>query len=539
MKSKIYIKSSKNKTKKIKNGNNYKTKTKIKHLIKRDNTKKIYKKYGGKITSNDILEKIISIGFEFETGNMIPIQLKNFREQPPVEKYIADSETNVVSQPRDFTSLYPDTKVYILSTIDTPLLSGGVNSLMSIFENKYKPQIEDSEIDNETVKFRKFIDKYIHVYSTINSNLGYIFFNHTEYMFTFLPLDSHKSINDKNIILIYFEFIVYYLKSLKHQKTIEDISTNSKIKIFSNDTLLYLIPMEINDDYTPATIKWVPQMTINIKVVDVISVLEYLSIGLNKESINTIRDCKKFVDKIINTSRLSESSELQILNILKCVLFMLLYIVVYAGTIEGMLDTDFDKNMFDFLFRSSLATIVISLYGKYTSEEINSCLDILKGKLVKEKGIIDKKKMRRERITEFENDTYNASISFINFINVINNDEIKSIISTIDDFQKYNFDEIHEKILEYNIINDNYSNVYSSTNTFFTEIFNGVANYYPYDTKNESILIEYRSFSQMLLYEADDTINNVYRSLDDWTSIIERIKINETNTQPQSKKQRK
>jgi hypothetical protein len=418
-------------------------------------------------------------------------------------------------------------------------LSGGVNSLMSIFEKKYKPEIEDSEIDNETVNFREFIDKYIHVYSIININLGYNFFNHTEYMFTFLPLGSRKSINDKNIILNYFEFIVYYLKSLKYQKTIQDISTNSKLKIFSNDTLLYLIPMEINDDYTPVTIKWVPQMTINIKVVDVISVLEYLSIGLNKESINTIRDCKNFVGKIINTSRLSESSELQILNILKGVLFMLLYIVVYAGTIEGTLDTDFDKNMFDFLFRSSLASIIVSLYGKYKVEEINSCLDILKGKLVKEKEIIDKKKMRRERISEFENDTYNASISFINFINVINTDEIKSTISTIDDFQKYNFDEIHEKIREYNIINDHDSNVYSSTNTFFTEIFIGVANYYPYDTKNESILIEYRSFSQMLLYEAGETTNNVYRSLDDWTSIIERIKINETNTQPQSKKQRR
>ena len=84
---------------------------------------------------------------------------------------------------------------------------------------------------------------------------------------TFIKINS--SINDENIIIKYFKYFVKYLKScFNYLSTIKDFDKNIKIKYYENDYCRYIIPMKYNEDFTPYDIFWVPQMTINIKIVD-------------------------------------------------------------------------------------------------------------------------------------------------------------------------------------------------------------------------------------------------------------------------------
>ena len=589
----------------------------IKTIKINKNFKTIKNKRGGKITTNEVLKKIISIGFEFETGNMIPVVKETYDiDGVFIEKYITDpyESHTIVTVP-----VHKDVNLTIVSSTDTPLLTGGVNSLMSELERRFNEIVEikpdeektnkEKEEEEEKIEkinnFREFIYTYINPFDkNENENSQYNFYNHTEYIFTFLPLKPSTSINDENIILKYFDYVINYLKtSFILQDTITNEEVNSKLKTFENDGLLYLIPMTSTEDFTPSTIKWVPQMTINVKVEDVISVLEYLSKGLTTRSVDDINNCKNFAFKIIRyvTIKASENeNQEKIFYILRNVVFMLVYLFVNSGDeSKGTLEKGYGKNKFDFLFRCSLLRIIISLYKKYNRVDINKCLDTMKKNLEIEKTIIEKT-ITQKKITDFEKFyAYFACISMINFVQIItfniNDEAIKRIFQSTDieaefknlykeirnihqrvktlketEEQSKKDEELQEK-LEIHLEeieerqdiseeekeelkkeeeektkeeNENVKDKMSyflSTNAFFTEIFDGASNYYPYYIENESLLIEFRSFSQNLLYEADYQVNSngfydVYRNLDEWTTVIEKI---ETKNQISSSKTRK
>ena len=556
MKKKTY----KNKNKKIQRNNskkNKKQKYKNKNKKMPCNNSKKNKKYGGKVTGNEILTKIRSLGFEFETGNMIPVILYDDNSTtPPTQKYGVDPEES-----HNIGTIKLDNEpvnVMIVSSTDTPLSSGGKYSLLSNLELVMK-----SENYRQLDDLYEFIKEHIVLYNDHNK---YNFYNHTEYIFTFLSSEPNTSINDDNIILKYFKYVVDYLKNnFTLTKTITNTNTNkevtntkigSKLNIFNNNSLLYLIPMKSNEDFTPTTIKWVPQMTINIKVIDVISVLEYLTIGLVEDSINNVKYCKDFALKIIGRKTGP------IVDILKNVCFMLAYICLRScdGT-TGTLERDFSKNRFDFLFRCSLARIIISLYEKYETRNINICLSEIKSGLEKYIIEMERKKRNNERMTEFEKFyAIFTCISFINFIKLITtNDIIEDKIKKINEssgsdkeeayqnlyttLKKYSQRELIPEELTPEELTNEIDPLYLSTNTFFTEIFSEESNYYPYDVENESFLIEYRSFSQNLLHESgidededEDEGLDVYRDLNIWSSAIDAIE--NSGTQGHSKKRR-
>ena len=525
----------KNKNKKIQYSKKYKNKNK---KIRRNNTKK-YKKYGGKVSSNEILTKIISLGFEFETGNMIPVALYDDNmTTPPKQKYGIDSVKShdigtirVENEPVD---------VMIVSSTDTPLGTRPTYSLLSHLEDLMNPESGNHE-------FQEFIKEHIMPYGNITGD--YMFYNHTEYIFTFRSKFLTRSINDENIILKYFKNVVDYLKNnFTLKEEIINTEVNSKLKIFNNGSLMYLIPMKSTDDFTPTTIKWVPQMTINIKVIDVISVLEYLTIGLDKDSINNIKYSKDFASQIYG--RKSDS----ISDILKNVCFMLAYLYLHSadGT-TGTLEENFNKNNFDFLFRCSLSRIIISLYEKYDNRDVNKSLSELKSLLEIYKGKIEQKRISNKKsMTNFE-DFYaiNACTSFINFITLITtNDGIKEIIkeiiqkikdSSVFDEKEELYQDLYTALKIYNqraLTSQEIDPLYLSTNSFFTEIFSKASNYYPYDIENESFLIEFRSFSQNILIESDTVDSeDVYRDLNIWSSAIDAIE--NSGTQGASKKIRR
>jgi hypothetical protein len=344
----------------------------------------------------------------------------------------------------------------------------------------------------------------------------------------------------------------------RQSRVIENQEVDTKFKIFENQSLFYLIPMKYREDLTPKDIKWVPQMTINVKVVDIIPVLEYLISGSNADSVNGIQHCKLFAYKIIpeqgETVRPTRRSQTvgeqiftgtpkRILNILRNCVFMLMYFFLYASEVDGTILKTNDKNHFDFLFRSSISRIMISLSMKYSKQDIMMCLEYINNKLLQEQeeqhANIENKKQQRQKPNFLEYYKYNACISFNNFITIFVNkfDYYRSrLLSAGFDAHDDFFNEIDQDMRKTNHrpltpeeqiriqanpqINLNY---YLSTNTFFTEIFRGSSNYYPYDIHNESILIEFRSFGQNLLIEAKDTTKNVYKNLEEWQQVISKI----------------
>jgi len=506
----------------------------MKSIYTKNRTKKLYKKNGGKVRSSPVLEKILSVGFEFESGNMIPVL------------YDIDGRYIVTEQTPDklpSIAITNDIDVHITSDADTPRVTGGVHSSMSEMEQTY--------LNPDNQQFRNFIDEHVNV---IDSTGGYNFYNHTEYMFTFLK-DNHAFI-DKDIIMKYFKFVIDYLMvSFIEDEVIENEEVDTKLKIFNNGSLQYLIPMKFGQDLTPIDIKWVPQMTINVKVIDIMSVLEYLIVGANADSVNNIINCKVFAYKIIPHRIIPdidkpEFTEVQkhILNILRNCVFMLLYLFIYGSSLEGTVFQNIDKNHFDFLFRCSISRIIISVCTKYDKSDILPCLNYLKNRLIHEQtyilGNIQYMRTQQVKININEFYKYNACISFIIFIDYLiskNNLILQKYVSMLstatheesDDI----FNEIYSELKLQNIrpltqeekdkvANDPrkpISKYYLSKNTFFTEIFQGSSNYYRYDNDNESILIEYRSFGQNLLIEAKDATKNVYKNLKEWQNIITTI----------------
>jgi hypothetical protein len=88
------------------------------------------------------------------------------------------------------------------------------------------------------------------------------------------------------------------------------------------------------------------------------------------------------------------------------------------------------------------------------------------------------------------------------------------------------FDIIDTFLLEQiSTITINKQSIDRPTFIYFTKIFQGKSTYYMYDNVNESILIEYRSFSQSILIDAADVRDkkNVYLTLENWKNIIDRL----------------
>lgn len=446
----------------------------------KNKTQKNRKSTGGRLVSNPILKKIISIGFEFETGNMTPLEYSNSTKKI----YMSDVKARKIEPSEEEKQKLSDaniTKLTIVSDKDTPSMINPKESLIANLNERFLNEpavghfLEQSKID---------------VYSRdtkIPDN--YNFYYHTEYIFTFFS----DSINDNDVILKYFGYVLNYLMTcFEFVETKMDSTSDLKLSYFKNkyyprdDKFIYLIPMRTTQSFIPQTIQWVPQMTINIKVVDIIVVLPYLikSTEYSKEVDTSIKELD-FIK--IRYNELGDSENKikinKIYDILKNVFFVLIYIIKSKETKD---EDDFRKNEYTFLFRCPLVDIIIGLYKKYDIEIVNFTINLFIEKLQ----------------SNIQQKSFEILYDFLRF--VLSYDGKKTNITN-----KFLEDNITSEEIDLRFI-------------YFTEIFGSGATYYPYDAEKETILIEYRSFSQNLLKESKHQ-GNVYKTLNEWSEMLGSI----------------
>lgn len=311
-----------------------KYKTKYVELKKLSNQFKINKKdnyflnmSGGLISSNEILKKIKSIGFEFETDKMSPFtkiidyktedynNAKQFGKiEPPdmsKEEYFEKKYGNSVNE---YESLVID-KI----GIEPIILSETSDEIFKV--------ISDTPSGFSSVyNLNYFLDK-LNIYSDIlekDKEILYYLDNqkpfvHTEFHFTFKRVeqtdnliykylaksvqmlenyfDSLEVITDikiKNIVPNYIRRFAHLKiqyddflkkKELNIPDTLPNILTNKAILYKSRDEKqIYIIPNRKDNENTIKSIDWVIQMTIGVLMEDLVDLVNYLAYSDDEKS---------------------------------------------------------------------------------------------------------------------------------------------------------------------------------------------------------------------------------------------------------------
>ena len=222
--------------------------------------------YGGLIERNPILEKIMSIGFEFETQQMSPF-IKSNR-----------NELRCINDKIKIYSTY-DNDIEIFITPDTPMLDKDIPVYSVYFINNLCNNNSNNFLINDG-EFRLIKC----------SETSGIAFKHAEFHFTFKNI-----IPNNNVIYHYLNESLNFVNII-FSKSNTELSLNNKItinncneqidklivteqaNIYNNRSgLSYIIPNRKNIN-TYNTINWVIQTTIGIHLENVISVLSYLDL---------------------------------------------------------------------------------------------------------------------------------------------------------------------------------------------------------------------------------------------------------------------
>ena len=230
-------------------------------------TKNILKnKIGGEISNNEILEKIISIGFEFETGRMIPFIVDNNILYPFGYRKEIHTIKNRGTMKVDLTEDQP------LESTKTSLLS------------RFEKNVSDSSANCKLFyPIRSGIPNL-----SFNSSNNDIRMGHTEFHFTYTEIKS------TNIIIECLKKSVKFLREylneniLTHCPLLEGpsqrrTSIRQNVSIYKcPDNIVYLLPNDKNSinghetKYTLETIHFYIHMTIGVELYNAINVLYYL-----------------------------------------------------------------------------------------------------------------------------------------------------------------------------------------------------------------------------------------------------------------------
>ena len=332
-------------------------------MIKRITRKKNREhKIGGDISADAAFSKILSIGYEFECGNMFAVREQH--DSNGKYYYIPRGyETEELIHNKQCVPKIGNYSCLISYETDTPHAGNTTKSLLTVYEDKLK-----SEPDN----VNKLLEK-CNLIGSINN----LFITHTELLFTFFNKHAtcigfnktlRHPINNPNCIQETFLIMLHLLRDtfvFSH----EVVHNDMKIIFFRaphiSKPIFYGIPTTPDKNLTPQDIIWVPQMTYSVEPQNIMEVTERLSIHLDKEERDIIKQC------IVNANDLFKNyakwakefgleKENPLLEIFKNVLFFSLYYIhpyfFYDLDVETEIN-EIHKNMFCFLFRHSVYEI--------------------------------------------------------------------------------------------------------------------------------------------------------------------------------------
>jgi hypothetical protein len=246
------------------------------------------KKFGGEIYKNEILKQIVSIGFEFETGKMIPFIENNMILYP-----IGSEKHNIYTDNTE--------SVIFNLTQDMPYTSS--RTLFTKFSNNIKNRIKNGKICALIDHIRK---PPLLFNLNKSSSMG-----HTEFHFTYKRFNTNNNTNDNtnddiiikalkcsaDLLKQYFDHSkVSYLTLVTLQKTtlplkIEDtINENISLYKFENN-IVYILPNDKSKRDTINTIHFYIHMTIGVKLYNAINVLSYLLNNSNNSHKKIFEEC--------------------------------------------------------------------------------------------------------------------------------------------------------------------------------------------------------------------------------------------------------
>lgn len=352
-------------------------------VVKKKNTKKEKRKNkkGGDIRQNEILSKIKSIGFEFETD-----QMTFFKSN--LDFYMDEEINNLKKKKRiepdiDFDIIHNPIKIdidEIMSVVkDTPVES--VTSEVWGFAQKLKTIKNNYKIENRDTTGTLLIYD-----NTFNRNYESV--AHTEFHFTFIKIPSNDNCiidylkQSCSILLNYFVNLDEKEVYLKHYDAPQEILNESTLYTDKPDkphngyfrTKYYLILNNENIN----NIKWVIQATIGIDILDMISIGNYLSklSTLTKSIYYALwRDSVSYAENFINEfliyhNELNSELSININTISIQILLNYLSILIYYCKFPKM-----NKYNMTFKIRHSYRTLYMNCIERINDEIIKKSWD--------------------------------------------------------------------------------------------------------------------------------------------------------------------
>jgi len=520
---------------------------------------------GGSIFKSAEFSKIVSIGYEFECGDLIVTNLgfpsadnpKQSKKQflipsgSQTPEYLNDKKCNTVG---NYTC--------ILSTeTDSPL--GGVNethSKLYDFEQLYlKQRNAGVDIDANTIVELLELSNF----DTYGNSLENVFVTHTEILFTVFDNKNscqdvengniQHSLNDETCILSTMKTFLdtlhtYFIPATELFPELNEYEESGvKLSFFRpnpswiSKPIYYTVPT-INIGRTVdiyADTRWVPQMTYGVKVGDILSVTSELAKLLEKENLVQIIESMKILNMLMapayyeksakstktkKSKKLSASapsipSELfkEVREKIKNVLFFAVYyfFTYYFYThsegipIESIKKPLLGKNIFCFTLRHSIFEILDYYMQKYP-EEMHKLNDYLRQNIIANDHVVKGK------------DPTSKLISYVcrSFGEIFKPDYVY-----VRENHVYEENRIgNEKCAADLELND--GNYY-----IFSKLLKCQSNYFDFDAENETVLIEYRCFHRNIIQSYNSKFHkkkdkkdlSIHKPLNEWKEMIDKL----------------
>jgi hypothetical protein len=542
-----------------------------------------YKQNGGSVFTNNHFNKIVSIGYEFECGDLMVTHLG----LPPADSGNPRSDELHFLIPKSIYAehLLHDTNcktvgnyTCILSTeTDTPLSGANeTHSKMYKFEQEYlKEENEGVDVNDNNVFI--LLDKSR--YDTYSSSFGSVFITHTEILFTVFDKKNScedvthgqimHSLNDEKCILntmktmidVLHDFFTpanifvpddYVVPVTEDKQIPESKLTNTsehfdmKLSFFKPNPLwikkpIYYAVPTLGDSRTIDIFKdtfWVPQMTYGVKVEDIVSVTSQLSSLLEGDDLIHITNSMEILDMLMapayqDSKKASPKTKKK--SAAKAS-------ASPKPTAEFKHVREIIKNV---LFFAVYYFYIYYFYSDVLDLPISSIKDPLLGK----NAFCFTLRHSIYEILNYYMEKFPKEMRKLNDYlktNIIPDD--KNITNVR--FQKQNlisyvsrsFARIFEEDYVYKRENHKYGfssqesnrcdedlKIQPTDNYIFSKILKCQSNYFNFDTENETVLIEYRCFHKNLIqsynfkFPTTSTSSDVHKSLDEWKKIVNKL----------------